>query len=236
MECFLSEPIINLKSVTKTYGKGAAEIVALDNVNLTIRQGEMVAIVGSSGSGKSTMLNVLSGMDAATKGEIVVNSKHLNSLDGRQLAEFRNTTIGFVFQQFHLLPRKTALDNVRLPLLYRHTHSKSSKVRAMESLKLVGLSERSTHKPNELSGGQQQRVAIARALVGNPKILLADEPTGSLDSSTSGEILDVLKDLNSKGITVVIITHDQEVSNQAKRVVSLRDGRIVSDISHGELA
>jgi len=224
-----SSSLISCKNLTKIYNPGPNEIRALDNVSLEIANGEFIAIVGSSGSGKSTLMNMLGGLDVPTTGTVRINGAALEDMSGKQLAKFRNETIGFVFQQFQLLPKKNALQNVSLPLLYRRPKEANMEARAKESLTRVGLGERMRHKPTQLSGGQQQRVAIARALVGNPKLLLADEPTGALDSVTSVEVMALLNDLNRQGITIVLITHDHEVAEAAKRIVTFKDGKIISD-------
>lgn len=220
--------MIELKDVTKIYSIGAVDVPALNEVTLSINQGEMAAIMGPSGSGKSTLMNMLGCLDIPTSGQYLLEGEEVGLLTSNQLAEIRNKKIGFVFQVYNLLPRLTALANVELPLLYGNGHNR--KTRALEALDRVGLADRTAHRPTELSGGQQQRVGIARALVKNPSLLLADEPTGNLDSRSSEEIMDLLQSLNTDdGMTVLVVTHDAEVASQTRRVVSMRDGKIVSD-------
>ena len=221
--------LIKTQDLTKLYGRGNAVIRALDGVNLEIARGEFVAVIGASGSGKSTLMNMLGGLDKPDHGDIAIAGRSLISMNKRALAYFRNETIGFVFQQFQLLPKKSALTNVRLPMQYRRPRLEDEAERARKSLDRVGLGDRITHKPTELSGGQQQRVAIARALVGEPELLLADEPTGALDSKTSEDVMRLLVELNRQGITIVLITHDKEVADYAGRVITMRDGRIIED-------
>ena len=225
----MAEALIQTHNLTKLYGRGGSVIRALDGVDLTIDSGEFVAVIGASGSGKSTLMNMLGGLDQPDEGEIKIAGKSLGKMGKRALAYFRNETIGFVFQQFQLLPKKSALVNVKLPLNYRRPRLKDEYELAQASLERVGLGDRVKHKPTELSGGQQQRVAIARALVGSPKLLLADEPTGALDSKTSAEVMDLLVELNRQGITIVLITHDLEVAENASRVITMRDGVIIED-------
>lgn len=222
-------PLISVVNASRIYGKGAARVAALDGVSFDIYPGEFVAIIGASGSGKSTLMNLLGALDKPTEGEITISGRALSRRSQRQLADFRNQVVGFVFQQFQLMPRKTALKNVMMPLQFRRPRFADEKVRATQRLNDVGLGDRIDHKPTQLSGGQQQRVAIARALVGEPEILLADEPTGALDSKTSEDIMALLHRLNAKGQTVIIITHDPEVAHSAKRVITLKDGKIISD-------
>jgi len=206
------------------------EVAALRGVDLTVRAGEFVAIIGASGSGKSTLLNMLGCLDRPTDGDYWLAGYHVNELDADQLADLRNEVLGFVFQSFHLLPRLTALQNVMLPLSYDRAHRCADPVQAAErAMARMGLADRMDHKPAQLSGGQQQRVAIARALVNAPRLLLADEPTGNLDSAMAGEILDVFAELNREGATVIMITHDPNIAKRALRVVEISDGRIVSD-------
>ena len=220
--------MIELKDVTKIYSIGTVDVPALNEVTMSINQGEMAAIMGPSGSGKSTLMNMLGCLDIPTSGQYLLEGEEVGLLKSNQLAEIRNKKIGFVFQVYNLLPRLTALANVELPLLYGNGHNR--KTRALEALDRVGLADRTTHRPTELSGGQQQRVGIARALVKNPSLLLADEPTGNLDSRSSEEIMDLLQSLNTDdGMTVLVVTHDPEVASQTRRVVSMRDGKIVSD-------
>lgn len=223
------QALIRCENLTKTYNPGPNEIRALDDVSFDIQEGEFVAIIGSSGSGKSTLMNMLGGLDQPSTGTVHIGTAALSQMNGKQLAKFRNETIGFVFQQFQLLPKKSALQNVTLPLLYRRPKEANLLARARASLTRVGLGDRMGHKPTQLSGGQQQRVAIARALVGEPKLLLADEPTGALDSVTSEEVMALLNDLNAQDLTIILITHDPEVAAAARRVITFKDGRILSD-------
>ena len=220
-------PMIQLEGVTKVYTMGANEVRALNDVDLTIAEGEMVAVMGASGSGKSTMMNILGCLDAPTDGRYRLDGIDVAQRSDNELAEIRNRKIGFVFQSFNLIPRTSAVRNVELPLVYAGVRDRG--VRAGRALEQVGLGDRQKHLPNELSGGQQQRVAIARALVTDPAILLADEPTGNLDSESSLEILRLLVGLNDTGRTVVLITHEEDIAAFAKRVIRLRDGKIVSD-------
>jgi putative ABC transport system ATP-binding protein len=224
--------MIELVDITKAYHIGTETVKALDNVSLKIDTGEYIAIIGPSGSGKSTMMNVLGCLDKATSGSYLLNGEDVSKLSERQLAKVRNKNIGFVFQQFNLLTRMSALRNVELPADYGGVSRSTRHKHAVSAMEAVGLSNRLHHKPTELSGGQQQRVAIARALVNDPSILLADEPTGALDSKTGREILDLFEQLHrERGITVILVTHDPNVAKRAERVVSVRDGRIESDIS-----
>jgi len=222
-------PLISVKNASRIYGKGVARVAALDGVSFDIYPGEFVAIIGASGSGKSTLMNLLGALDKPTEGEITISGQALSRRSQRQLADFRSQVVGFVFQQFQLMPRKTALKNVMMPMQFRRPRFKDEKEKATQRLNDVGLGDRMDHKPTQLSGGQQQRVAIARALVGEPEILLADEPTGALDSKTSEDIMALLHQLNGNGQTVIIITHDPEVAQAARRVITLRDGKIISD-------
>jgi putative ABC transport system ATP-binding protein len=223
-------------NLRKTYLLGGQEIHALDGVNLTVPEGQFLAVVGSSGSGKSTLMNMLGGLDKPDTGEVEINAQNIVKLGLRRLARFRNETLGFVFQSFQLLPRQTALGNVMLPLTYRRPSEPNAKDAARAALEDVGLADRMLNKPTQLSGGQQQRVAIARALVGQPKLLLADEPTGALDSKTSDSIMALLVRLSREGLTIVLITHDPEVANYADRIVTMRDGRIVEDVMNEKAA
>jgi putative ABC transport system ATP-binding protein len=222
--------MIELNGVTKVYRTGAVELRALDAVDLTIDDGDLVAIMGPSGSGKSTMMNILGCLDVPSEGRYRLDGIDVGGLRDNRLADIRNTRIGFVFQSFNLIPRTSAARNVELPLVYAGVRARARRVRARAALERVGLGERTRHMPNELSGGQQQRVAIARALVTEPTMILADEPTGNLDTASTVEIMRLLVELNEAGRTVVLITHEDEVSAFAKRVVRLRDGRIVSDV------
>jgi putative ABC transport system ATP-binding protein len=221
--------VIRTVGVRKIYDVGAAEVRALDGVDLTIGRGEYVAIMGPSGSGKSTLMNLIGCLDVPTSGEYWLRGKEVSRLSEDELAEIRNREIGFVFQTFHLLPRQTALRNVELPLIYAGVPAQKRRERALELLRLVGLEKRAEHRPNELSGGERQRVAIARALVNQPALLLADEPTGNLDSRTGREILELVDQLHARGHTIVLVTHDPEVGRRAARTVRLRDGTVESD-------
>lgn len=221
--------LIRLDHVGKVYRNGSLEVRALHDVELKISQGEFVALIGQSGSGKTTLLDILGCLSRPTTGTYWLNGRSVGSLDDADLAAIRNQQVGFIFQSFHLLPRKTALMNVELPLQYRGVASQERHRRAMEILRDVGLEDRMHHLPNQLSGGQQQRVAIARALVNRPALLLADEPTGSLDSRSGEEILDLLRRLNQGGQTILLVTHARELAEVAGRLITLRDGEIVSD-------
>lgn len=225
--------IIQLNGIEKTYvmGEGERSVTtqALSGVSMTIHDGEFVAIVGQSGSGKSTLMHIIGFLDTSTKGKYMFDERDVTNYEEDELAEIRSRKVGFVFQAFNLLPRTTAVDNVRLPLVYQGANLGDQKRRAEEVLVRVGLSDRFTHKPNELSGGQQQRVAIARALITNPRLILADEPTGNLDSKSADEIIDLFKKLNAEGRTIVLVTHSNEVAQVAKRIVTLRDGKILAD-------
>ncbi|MCE2786913.1 MAG: ABC transporter ATP-binding protein [Bacteroidota bacterium] len=221
--------VIELKDITRHFKIGEVEVQALRGVNLIINRGEYVALMGPSGSGKSTLMNILGCLDTPTSGSYVLNNNNVSNLSDNELAEIRNKEIGFVFQTFNLLARSTALDNVALPLVYAGKSKKDRIQRAKDVLSNVGLSDRITHKPNELSGGQRQRVAIARALVNDPSIILADEPTGNLDTKTSYEIMELMEEIHQKGNTVVIVTHEEDIARRAKRIVRMRDGKIESD-------
>ncbi|HEU4629170.1 MAG TPA: ABC transporter ATP-binding protein [Gemmatimonadaceae bacterium] len=225
-----SRPVIRVEDVKKVYTMGTNKVYALRGVSLTVLPGEMIAVMGSSGSGKSTLMNVLGCLDVPTEGRYVLDGTRVDGLSKNQLADLRNQKLGFVFQGFNLLPRTSALDNVELPLLYdRAGRWKNTKELAAEALRRVGLGERLDHHPSELSGGQQQRVAIARALVTQPTLLLADEPTGNLDSRTTLEVMALFQELNDQGITILLVTHEPEVAHYAKRIVEVRDGRILRD-------
>lgn len=224
------EPVVELRALSKIYGKGDAEVRALDGVDLAIHPGEFVAIMGTSGSGKSTAMNIIGCLDSPTSGEYLFHGVDVATLDADQRAMLRRNYIGFVFQGFNLLAKTTALDNVELPLIYRRVPKRERRERARQALAAVGLGDRMEHVPSELSGGQQQRVAIARALVTTPSLLLADEPTGNLDSKTKLEILELLVDLNrERGITIAMVTHEPEMAAYVQRVVWFRDGRVVKE-------
>ncbi|NII23598.1 ABC transporter ATP-binding protein [Pseudoflavitalea sp. X16] len=221
--------MIHLEAIRKSYFMGRQEIRVLKGINLDILKNEYVALMGPSGSGKSTLMNILGCLDTPTGGKYVLNGQDVSRMPDDSLAEVRNNEIGFVFQQFNLLPRLTALENVALPLVYAGIPKKQRTEMAMDVIKKVGLGDRSHHKPNELSGGQNQRVAIARALVNSPSLILADEPTGNLDSKTSIEIMDIFGQIQASGNTVVLVTHEEDIANHAHRIVRLRDGVIESD-------
>lgn len=221
--------IIHLQDLRKSYFMGSQALPVLKGITLDIYRNEYVALMGPSGSGKSTLMNILGCLDTPTGGSYILNEKDVSQMSDDELAEVRNKEIGFVFQQFNLLPRLSAAENVALPLIYAGTGKKERTDRAMEALRKVGLAERSHHKPNEMSGGQIQRVAIARALVNNPSILLADEPTGNLDTKTSAEVMEIFGQIQEAGNTVILVTHEEDIARYAKRVVRLRDGLIESD-------
>ena len=222
-------PLIVIDKVSKQYKMGGETVHALNEVSLTIHHGDFICIIGPSGSGKSTLMNVLGCLDSPTSGSFKLDGDEISQLKDNQLADIRNQKIGFIFQNFNLLPKLSALENVELPLIYRGVSSKQRKALAMDALNKVGLGERCHHKPSELSGGQMQRVAIARALAGNPPILLADEPTGALDTKTGKEVMTLIKDLNDIGHTIILITHDSGISEQAKRVVRITDGTLFEE-------
>jgi putative ABC transport system ATP-binding protein len=221
--------LIDIIDVGRKYTIGTEEIHAIRTVTLKIYKGEFVALMGPSGSGKSTLMNILGCLDTATKGTYILNGTNVSALDDNELAEIRNKEIGFVFQTFNLLPRSTSLDNVALPLVYAGYNKADRTKKATEALESVGLGNRITHKPNELSGGQRQRVAVARALVNNPSIILADEPTGNLDTKTSIEIMGLLETIHQKGNTIILVTHEEDIAKHAHRIVRMRDGEIESD-------
>ena len=226
----MPEKIIHVKNIVKTYKVGTQEVRALRSVSIDIHKGEYVAIMGASGSGKSTLMNIIGCLDTPTSGTYVLNGKDVSSLSDDSLAEIRNSDIGFVFQVFNLLPRNSALENVMLPLVYAGKRKAERKKMAEETLMDVGLQDRMEHKPNELSGGQRQRVAIARALVNKPALLLADEPTGNLDSKISEEIMKLFAEIHRKGNTLVMVTHEEDIAEHAHRIIRLKDGEVESDI------
>ena len=223
------KPLIELKDIYKIYKMGEEEVRANDGISLSIQEREFVAIVGKSGSGKSTLMNIIGALDVPSSGDYFLGGQDVSHMKDDQLAEIRNKMIGFIFQQYNLLPRLNLLENVELPLLYAGLGNAERRERAMESLARVGLAEKWKNMPNQLSGGQQQRVSIARALAGNPSLILADEPTGALDSKTSRSVLDFLKKLNQEGNTIVMITHDNSIAMEARRVVRISDGKINFD-------
>jgi putative ABC transport system ATP-binding protein len=224
-----SKPVIEIRNAIKQYGEGDSTILALNDVSLTIEQGEYVAIMGPSGSGKSTLMNVMGALDIMTRGEYYLDGIKVSELDENALAVVRGRKIGFIFQSFNLIPRTNALSNVELPMAYQGIKPHERKKRALVALGAVGLADRVDHEPTELSGGQQQRVAVARALVTQPALLLADEPTGALDSKSTHDLLDLFDHINAAGRTVVVITHEDDVGARAKRIVRMRDGKIISD-------
>ena len=226
----MSAPLIRARNLTRVYHLGGGDVHALAGVDADIDHGEYVAVMGASGSGKSTFMNLLGALDQPTSGTLVVDGASLGERSPDELAAFRNESVGFVFQQFNLLARTTALDNVALPLLYRGWSAAKRRERAEACLNMGGLAERMDHHPSQLSGGQQQRVAIARALAGEPSILLADEPTGALDSQTSNEVMEIFDTLNKEGITIILVTHETEVGARARRRILFRDGRILEDV------
>ncbi|NLL28066.1 MAG: ABC transporter ATP-binding protein [Bacteroidales bacterium] len=221
--------VIKLEDISRHYKVGTVIVKALNDVSFSVQKGEYVALMGPSGSGKSTLMNVLGCLDTPTAGTYILNNANVSKLDDNQLAEIRNKEIGFVFQTFNLLPRYNAIDNVALPLIYAGVKKEQRLERAVKTLKDVGLGDRMEHKPNELSGGQRQRVAIARALVNNPSIILADEPTGNLDTKTSIEIMSLFGELHKKGNTIIIVTHEEDIALHAHRIIRLRDGFVFSD-------
>ncbi len=223
-----NKEIISMKNISKIYKMGINEFTALSEVELSILRGEYVAIVGPSGAGKSTLMNIIGCLDTPTKGEYILDGLNTKCSDSK-LAEIRNSKIGFIFQNYNLLPKLNILENVELPLWYSGVPNSKAKKMALEAIGKVGLETHIKHKPSELSGGQMQRVAIARALVTNPQIILADEPTGALDSKSGKEVLNMLSDLNKEGNTIIMITHDKEIASNAKRIITVRDGKIISD-------
>ena len=229
------ETLVEVRDMCKIYNPGENEVRALDHVNLKISRGEFVAIIGHSGSGKSTLMNMLGCLDVPTSGSYYLNGKDVSHLTDDELSDIRNLEIGFIFQGFNLIPNLTARENVELPLIYRGGGRKEREALALDALETVGLSHRIDHKPNEMSGGQQQRVAIARAIAARPPVILADEPTGNLDSHSTQDIMSVLKDLHKSGRTVILITHDNDIAAQVKRVIRIKDGRVEADyMNEGE--
>ena len=228
----MAEALIEIRDLCKIYNPGEVEVRALDHVNLTINRGELVAIIGQSGSGKSTLMNQLGCLDVPTSGDYYLSGQNVAKLSDNELSDIRNREIGFIFQGFNLIPNLTAVENVEVPLIYRGIGKRERRQLAIASLEKVGLGHRLDHKPSQMSGGQQQRVAIARAIAAAPPIILADEPTGNLDSASSKEILGILKQLHASGRTVILITHDNEIAAQAKRIIHIRDGQIDSDINN----
>jgi len=222
--------VVEMHDITKVYGQGEAEVRAVDGISLTVEPGEYVAIMGASGSGKSTVMNIIGALDVATSGTYKIDGVDIGDLDDDALSLVRNRRIGFIFQAFNLIPRMSAAVNVELPLMYRGVRRSERRRRALDALAKVGLADRSHHQPNELSGGQQQRVAVARALAMEPSLMLADEPTGNLDSRSTADVLDLLDDIHAEGKTIVIITHEDDVAERAGRVVTLRDGKVESDV------
>ncbi len=221
--------LIKLSGITKHYAMGSQVVRALDGIDITVAKNDYLAFIGSSGSGKSTMLNILGCLDKPTTGEYYLNGKNVEGLNQNELSEIRNLEIGFIFQSFNLLPRATALGNVMQPLVYRNIGLKKRKEMALNSLKRVGLGDRTDHLPNQLSGGQRQRVAIARALVTHPSILLADEPTGNLDSKTTIEIMQLFDELHAEGHTLILVTHEDEIAHHCHRIIEMKDGRVYND-------
>ena len=232
----MAQTIIQTNDISRMYRMGGETIHALRSVTITINKGEYVAFMGPSGSGKSTLMNIVGCLDTPSGGQYILNNKDVSNMTDNELAEVRNKEIGFVFQTFNLLPRSSALENVALPLVYAGYKKSDREEMAMAALKSVGLGDRAKHKPNELSGGQRQRVAIARALINNPSIILADEPTGNLDSKTSYEIMELFEALYEKGNTIIMVTHEEDIAKYAHRIVRLRDGLIESDIENLEVA
>lgn len=223
--------MLEVRNVSKAYGEGTSRVVALNDVSLRVNDGDFIAIMGPSGSGKSTLLNIIGGLDYPSSGEVILDEKRIDNLGEDSLVDVRRGKVAYVFQQYHLLPSLTALENVLLPLIFCGANGGDQK--ALDILKRVGLEKRAEHKPSQLSGGEQQRVAIARALVGGPSIILADEPTGNMDQKTGGEILGLFEQLNKEGHTIIMVTHDHEIARRAREIVVLQDGQIVNKISSG---
>jgi len=226
--------LINLTSITKYYEMGSQVVKALDGIDITVKKNDYLAFIGSSGSGKSTMLNILGCLDKPTSGQYLLNDKNVEALNQNELSQIRNLEIGFIFQSFNLLPRANALSNVMQPLIYRNIGFRQRKQMAMEALSRVGLTDRIDHLPNQLSGGQRQRVAIARALVTHPSILLADEPTGNLDSRTTVEIMQLFDELHKEGHTLIVVTHENEIAQHCHRIVEMKDGKVFNDSRTGK--
>ncbi|MEH7013354.1 ABC transporter ATP-binding protein [Neobacillus niacini] len=223
------QPIVDIKNLSKLYKMGGETLKALDDISFSVHKGDFIAIIGPSGSGKSTLMNMIGCLDVPDTGDYHLDGKDVFSLKNKQLADVRNQKIGFIFQSFNLLPKQTAFENVELPLIYRGLNGNERKEIVMSALRKVGLDDRARHRPTELSGGQQQRVAIARALAGNPPILLADEPTGALDSKTGAEVMNLMKELNKQGHTIILITHDLDIAKKAKQIIRIHDGRILAE-------
>lgn len=223
------KPLVEFQNIYKIYKMGDSEVRALDGVSFSVYEGEFVAIIGQSGSGKSTCMNIIGCLDIPTKGTYLLNGDDVSKLTDDEQSEIRNKTLGFIFQQYNLLPKLNILENVKLPLMYKGLKESEQTERAMEALKRVGIDDKCHHKPSQLSGGQQQRASIARALAGSPSVILADEPTGALDSKTSAEVIDFLINLNSVGNTIILITHDNSIAAKAKRVIRIHDGKIIYD-------
>jgi len=224
--------MVKIESLEKIYRNGENELKVLKGIDFHVEVGEFVAIMGPSGSGKSTLMNILGCLDKSTNGRYILDGENVSNLNEDELSRIRNNRIGFVFQSFNLLSKLSALDNVCLPMIYSKVHKHDRVERAKKALDSVGLSDRIHHKPNELSGGQKQRVAIARALVNNPRIILADEPTGNLDSKSEAEIMQIFKNLNKEGVTIIMVTHEPEIGRQCKRIITLKDGEILSDVTN----
>jgi putative ABC transport system ATP-binding protein len=220
--------MIDLKNITKTYDMGSVQVQVLRGISLHVDEGEFLSIIGPSGSGKSTLMNMIGCLDIPTTGEYFLDGKEISTYNEKQLSKIRNQKIGFIFQKFNLLPKLSALENVELPLIYRNMNNKERKKRSIEALEKVGLTDRMNHKPTELSGGQQQRVAIARALAGDPPVLLADEPTGNLDSKSGSDVMNIIRQLSNEGKTIVLITHDNEIAMAAQKTITIKDGLLLN--------
>ncbi|HAQ39507.1 MAG TPA: macrolide ABC transporter ATP-binding protein [Clostridiales bacterium] len=224
--------MIDLRNITKTYDMGSVQVQVLKGITLHVDEGEFLSIIGPSGSGKSTLMNMIGCLDAPTTGEYYLAGREISTYNEKQLSKIRNKKIGFIFQKFNLLPKLSAFENVELPLIYRGMNSRERKQLSMEALKKVGLSDRINHKPTELSGGQQQRVAIARALAGDPPVLLADEPTGNLDSKSGSDVMNLIRQLSSEGKTIVLITHDSEIAKEAESTITIKDGLLLNNMTN----